>query len=703
MQILDNTASTSLQHLANWQEKTTNPNYQGISGYKAYSEKNLRQFENKVNALKKVESLWNQYIIWIQYYLQDLYILIRKENFTDLFVDNSGNPLTNFQGYDFAEEDFIELNGFRREGLYENKFITKPSELFLEMKKEIESLRQPRVEVSANIIGILQAMDTRVDWNSLILGGLANIVVARLNIDLKIQIKTLSIAVDSNTTSFTFSTEKNFIGTGQKFLGRFLANATYNLTNNLGYRDGQWTQASINAANANTLLTNGFSISEANPIATNTIVISDEGLTTDGFTIDPQTDSPVPSSSNIGQILTFGFVRINAGRIDVYRRDASNNLINSLVIEPEGLEQTSVLSPTVSSIVRMDNEGFSIVRDDNGTETKQFYVDTAGNIVFAGTISQVVYEDLNIPIVSIEASAFTIKLDKDGLNPTPSSITLTASLAAGFTTFNWQYFNGSTWVNFGNTTSSINITSSNAAWSSATSLLVRCVTNDNVANAVTLYKIKDGQAGPPGPPGAASTAPGPPGPGVVYRGQWNANTSYIRTSTRRDVVLYNGTYYLAVSFNTNIGVTPGTNTSFWTTFGANFSSVATDILLAQDAAITKSLVMGDLAGNVGIIRNAGATSKTNIIDGSQTGFFLDGEDGSITFNRANIGNFKISSTSDSLEAGNTTPGNGYLLAATGSQKTYLDNQQIVVVDSTSSSGVSGHSTVITDKTVEVQQ
>jgi hypothetical protein len=128
----------------------------------------------------------------------------------------------------------------------------------------------------------------------------------------------------------------------------------------------------------------------------------------------------------------------------VYRRDASNNLINSLVIEPEGLEQTSVLSPTVSSIVRMDNEGFSIVRDDNGTETKQFYVDTAGNIVFAGTISQVVYEDLNIPIVSIEASAFTIKLDKDGLNPTPSSITLTASLAAGFTTFNWQYFNGST-------------------------------------------------------------------------------------------------------------------------------------------------------------------------------------------------------------------------------------------------------------------
>jgi hypothetical protein len=73
----------------------------------------------------------------------------------------------------------------------------------------------------------------------LILGSLANIVVARLNVDLKIQIKTLTIAVDANTTSFTFSTEKNFIGTGQKFLGRFFADATYNLTNNLGYKEGQ--------------------------------------------------------------------------------------------------------------------------------------------------------------------------------------------------------------------------------------------------------------------------------------------------------------------------------------------------------------------------------------------------------------------------------------------------------------------------------
>jgi hypothetical protein len=137
--------------------------YQGIAGYKEYANDNFRNFENKVKSLDRTESLWNQYLTWISYYLQDIYLLIRKQNFTSLLVNNEGEVITNFEGYNFAQQDFVELNGFRREGIYENKFIAKPSELYQAMKTEIESLRSPRVEVSANIIGILQAMDTRVD------------------------------------------------------------------------------------------------------------------------------------------------------------------------------------------------------------------------------------------------------------------------------------------------------------------------------------------------------------------------------------------------------------------------------------------------------------------------------------------------------------------------------------------------------------
>jgi hypothetical protein len=90
--------------------------------------------------------------------LQDIYKDIQKQNLSIWLGTDEY-----FKQFDFTEADFKELNGFRREGIYENKFITRPSELFKQMKAEIVTLRQPRVEVSANIIGILQAMDARED------------------------------------------------------------------------------------------------------------------------------------------------------------------------------------------------------------------------------------------------------------------------------------------------------------------------------------------------------------------------------------------------------------------------------------------------------------------------------------------------------------------------------------------------------------
>jgi hypothetical protein len=47
--------------------------------------------------------------------------------------------------------------------LYENRFISKPSELFLEMQKDIVSRRIPRVEITADIIGLLQTTEARTE------------------------------------------------------------------------------------------------------------------------------------------------------------------------------------------------------------------------------------------------------------------------------------------------------------------------------------------------------------------------------------------------------------------------------------------------------------------------------------------------------------------------------------------------------------
>ena len=79
--------------------------------------------------------------------------------------------------------------------------------------------------------------------------------------------------------------------------------------------------------------------------------------------------------------------------------------------------------------------------------------------------------------------------------------------------------------------------------------------------------------------------------------------------------------------------------------------------------------MGDSTGNVGFIRNNAATSKANIISGSQTGFWLDGADGSITSNQGfiggfNIGKYSLTSSSGSFNvsirsANETTATRGY--------------------------------------------
>jgi hypothetical protein len=140
---------------------------------------------------------------------------------------------------------------------------------------------------------------------------------------------------------------------------------------------------------------------------------------------------------------------------------------------------------------------------------------------------------------------------------------------------------------------------------------------------VRFTKVPTGTAGTPGLNGAD----GGSGPGVVYRGDWAANTAYFSSSVRVDVVRgSNSQYYLAKVGHTSTGtgaldkpITGTSYTTYWNAFGATFSSVATDILLAQDATITRGLVMGTYgATDKGFIRSANATA---LMTGK--GYYLD--------------------------------------------------------------------------------
>ena len=126
-----------------------------------------------------------------------------------------------------------------------------------------------------------------------------------------------------------------------------------------------------------------------------------------------------------------------------------------------------------------------------------------------------------------------------------------------------------------------------------------------------------GKSGFSGPPGANN---GVPGPGLVYTGYYRGpNYVYYDTPARVDVAGFSGggkiNYYIArsstLSSDTFSGYTgwgvPGVDTADWSSFGENFASVATDLLLAQDVSVTQGIVLGTVDNlSAGFIRTANA-------------------------------------------------------------------------------------------------
>lgn len=120
----------------------------------------------------------------------------------------------------------------------------------------------------------------------------------------------------------------------------------------------------------------------------------------------------------------------------------------------------------------------------------------------------------------------------------------------------------------------------------------KLLSNWSVPTRISPYDGKDGAPGTPGKDGrdgidgkdgrdgtdGYSLAP-------IYRGEYSASKTYYGTQYRVDIVKYNGIYYVSrVDAGTFSNVAP-TNTSKWNPFGAQFESIATNLLLAEGANI----------------------------------------------------------------------------------------------------------------------
>lgn len=79
---------------------------------------------------------------------------------------------------------------------------------------------------------------------------------------------------------------------------------------------------------------------------------------------------------------------------------------------------------------------------------------------------------------------------------------------------------------------------------------------------------------------------GDTGPTMVYRGIYDGSKVYYGTSRRVDAVKYNGHYYVArVDAGNGFQNHVPTDTAYWNDFGAEFESIATNLLLAEGANI----------------------------------------------------------------------------------------------------------------------
>lgn len=83
-------------------------------------------------------------------------------------------------------------------------------------------------------------------------------------------------------------------------------------------------------------------------------------------------------------------------------------------------------------------------------------------------------------------------------------------------------------------------------------------------------------------------------PTYVYRGNYSSSIGYTGSNQRVDVVKYNNVYYRAKrklngSFSNQ---TPADNSAYWENFGAQFESIATNLILAEGASIGDWSIQG---------------------------------------------------------------------------------------------------------------
>jgi hypothetical protein len=281
--------------------------------------------------------------------------------------------------------DEEKIKFFQREAVMSDSKLDNELDLINATREFLVENCRPIVTLSINIADFLASEQAILDWNRAKIGDIINIYYPEFNIDTTAQIRELNIDFQGNALSFTISTYRYYGRQPLYFLSKQIRNLYDNEKNKTLYEYDQ------NKDNSNTTKNykNTFGRSDGN--GGNGIIVNKTDLY---FGVESEEGVESDTSSEIVYSTTVsgeGGIVSNVPDTDPILETVIFINTKNIKITDGALLAINQKEDFISQIEISGDNGIVIKKitgeDDDLVVTKQMYIDTDGNAVFAGALS----------------------------------------------------------------------------------------------------------------------------------------------------------------------------------------------------------------------------------------------------------------------------------------------------------------------------
>jgi hypothetical protein len=326
--------------------------------------------------------------------------------------------------WDIDEE---KIKFFQREAVMSDSKLDNELDLINATREFLVENCRPIVTLSINIADFLASEQAILDWNRAKIGDIINIYYPEFNIDTTAQIRELNIDFQGNALSFTISTYRYYGRQPLYFLSKQIRNLYDNEKNKTLYEYDENKESSnvtriykevFGKPNGTSGQNTGGDGLDVNTTDLNFGVESEEGVESD-------TSSEIVYSTTISGE---GGIVSNVPTTDPILETVTFTNTKNIKITDGALLAVNQNEDFISEIEISGDNGIVIKKitgeDDDLVVTKQMYIDTDGNAVFAGAVS------IGTGNSIFKADSLGIYLGSENFSEAPFSVSTDGSLKA---------------------------------------------------------------------------------------------------------------------------------------------------------------------------------------------------------------------------------------------------------------------------------